>query len=194
MIGISFILMLNQKTLSGRVWSIYNNDVYNKLTYFSTPFRVAGQMKIIDFGLARQINNSEDKLISSNPMPGTYHYVAPENFRLLHANGEFVSDLELDDDDDRGDTHVQLTLKADIWSIGIILYKMVYGLHPYAAVSGGRVSKIFALKSFTEIEFATLQYEKDRSKILLRSLKASLRKDPKERENSEKLLSMMTSV
>ena len=157
--------------------------------------RVAGQLKVIDFGLARRLNSSDDKVISSEPLPGSFHYVAPENFRKLKEDGKMLSDFDIDDedDDDHGAIHYELTLKADIWSAGILLFFMVFdGQHPYSMVSGGRSSKIFALKSFIEIEFPTPRFEKNNiSQHLLRSLKASLKKDPKARADSEELSSII---
>ena len=148
-------------------------------------------MKIIDFGLARRLNNSDDKVVSSHPLPGSFLYVAPENFRQIKHNGEMLSDSDTDDEDADGGTHYELTLKADIWSIGIILYSMVFdGQHPYSMVSGGRASKIFALKSFTEIELPTVDV--NISQQLLNSLEMSLKKDPKARADSEKLLTILS--
>ena len=148
-------------------------------------------MKIIDFGLARRLNSSDDKVISPRPLPGSFLYVAPENFRQIKQNGELFSDSDSDDEDADG-THYELTLKADIWSIGIILYSMVYnGQHPYSMVGGGRASKIFALKSFTEIELPTPTFETNISQQLLKSLELSLKKDPKARVDSDKLLKLL---
>ena len=77
-------------------------------------------------------------------MPGSFHYCAPENFRFKYEDGTYEDDVNSDSDsecEDKGDTHIELTIKADIWAVGIILYKMVYdGVHPYAAVCGGRSS------------------------------------------------------
>ena len=104
-------------------------------------------------------------------------------------------DTDDEDDDDHGGIHYELTLKADIWSAGILLFYMVFdGQHPYSMVSGGRSSKIFALKSFIEIEFPTPRFERNISQHLLRSLEASLKKDPKARADSEKLTSIMFST
>ena len=150
-------------------------------------------MKIIDFGLARRLNNSGDKVVSPRPLPGSFLYVAPENFRQIKHNGEMLSDSDTDDEDAEGGTHYELTQKADIWSIGIILYSMIFdGQHPYSTVSGGRASKIFALKSFTEIELPTPKCEANISQQLLNSLEMSLKKDPKARADSEKLLTILS--
>ena len=128
-------------------------------------------------------------------MPGSFNYVAPENFRQIKDNGKILSDSDSDDEVEDEITHYELTLKADIWSIGIILYNMVFdGQHPYSMVCGGRSSKIFALKSFTEIEFPEPKFHGNISQQLLKSLEASLRKDPNKRSDSNMLSSMMVSV
>ena len=156
---------------------------------------VCGILKIIDFGLAHRINNSKDKLISPASMPGSFQYCAPENFRQIYEDGTLMNDSPFNDDsedeEDKGETHVELTMKADIWSIGILLYKMVYdGMHPYGTVSGGRVSKIFALKSSSEVDFPKLKFSETVSNGLMETMKTTLRKDPIERADTTELLKM----
>ena len=127
-------------------------------------------------------------------MPGSFHYCAPENFRFKYEDGTYVDDMNSDSDSeskDKGEAYIELTIKADIWSVGILLYKMVYdGVHPYAAVCGGRSSKIFVLKSPIEIEFPETKFPENVSNGLLQTLKAVLRKDPKERADAHETLKM----
>ena len=126
-------------------------------------------------------------------MPGSFHYSPPENFRYLFADGTFEK-LEnnfyddSDDEDEEREKHIELTSKADIWSCGIILYLMVYdGIHPYAPISGGRSSKIFALKSWREVDLPDLRFPENLASGLRQTLKATLRKDPKERADVKEL-------
>ena len=153
---------------------------------------VSGVLKIIDFGLAHRVQKPKDKLISPHAMPGSFSYSSPENFRHMFDDGTLVDDYDdSSDDEDRGPTHIELTMKADIWSIGIMLYKMVYeGMHPYGTVSGGRQSKIFVLKSKVEVELPETKFPESVSHGLLQTLKATLRKDPRERADATELLTM----
>jgi len=63
-------------------------------------------IKVIDFGLAELF--SKDQKVS-NQFGGTLLYMAPEVFRL------------------------ELTMKSDIWSLGVILYNLVTGDYPFMA-------------------------------------------------------------
>ena len=99
----------------------------------------------------------------------------------------FYDDSE-DEEEEVREKHIELTSKADIWSCGIILYTMAYdGLQPYVSVSGGRTSKIFALKSWTEVDLPDLRFPENIASGLRQTLKATLRKDPKERADIKEL-------
>jgi len=63
-----------------------------------------GTIKICDFGLS--ILADQNSLIST--MCGSPMYMAPEVIK-----------------------HEEYTIKADLWSCGVILYEMFYGVHPY---------------------------------------------------------------
>lgn len=66
------------------------------------------QIKIIDFGFAKKVQQSEEKLSLSNV--GTLGYKAPEIFN-----------------------DQQYTPKADMWSVGIITYIMLCGFPPFVS-------------------------------------------------------------
>ena len=141
-----------------------------------------------------RINSPNDVLVSPHSMPGSFQYSPPENFRYLFADGTFEKvennfyDDSEDEEEEVREKHIELTSKADIWSCGIILYTMAYdGLQPYVSVSGGRTSKIFALKSWTEVDLPDLRFPENIASGLRQTLKATLRKDPKERADIKEL-------
>jgi len=75
-----------------------------------------GRIKILDFGLARQIEphlgdrttQSHSVLLESSALAGTLPYMAPEQLRGEPA-----------------------TTRTDVWSMGIVLYELATGRRPY---------------------------------------------------------------
>lgn len=67
-------------------------------------------LKVIDFGIAKKISNDTTN-ISRDASIGTISYMAPEAVKMGMK---------------------KLGRASDIWSLGIILYQMVYGHAPYA--------------------------------------------------------------
>lgn len=60
-------------------------------------------LKICDFGFSNTVNNKDDNIICGTPI-----YMAPE---ILKYKNSYK--------------------KSDIWSLGVILYELIYGYHPY---------------------------------------------------------------
>jgi serine/threonine protein kinase len=73
-------------------------------------------VKLADFGLAKSFMDNEDSLM--NTICGSPLYMAPE----LLFNKEYNS-------------------KADLWSFGVIMYELLYGIHPYNAFSYAQLKK-----------------------------------------------------
>lgn len=65
--------------------------------------------KILDFGISKITNDGEVKLTSAEAVMGTAMYMAPEQVRASHA----------------------VDARADIWSLGVVLYELVSGRAPF---------------------------------------------------------------
>ncbi len=72
-----------------------------------------GAIRILDFGLAQNLDVLATAPVSSSALQGTIAYMAPE--RMLGA---------------------QLAPQADVYALGLILYEMVCGARPFAALDG----------------------------------------------------------
>lgn len=66
------------------------------------------RVKLVDFGLAKTINNTEDSITDSEVVAGTPAYMAPERLR---SN--------------------QTSPATDIWSLGVVLFEILTGTTPF---------------------------------------------------------------
>ena len=75
-----------------------------------------GQVKIMDFGLAKQHGNHEDDLTQSGAVVGSYRYMAPEQIM-----------------------HEEVDARTDLYAFGIVLFRMLTGVLPFdsSGSSGG---------------------------------------------------------
>jgi tousled-like kinase len=74
------------------------------------------EIKITDFGLSKQMEATEDcdSIELTSQGAGTYWYLPPETFRD-HGIGESL----------------KISLKVDVWSVGVICYQCIYGKRPF---------------------------------------------------------------
>ncbi|KAG8819729.1 Dual-specificity kinase, spindle pole body (SPB) duplication and spindle checkpoint function [Serendipita sp. 399] len=79
---------------------------------------VRGMLKLIDFGIAKAIANDTTN-IQRESQVGTVNYMSPETI-----------DSTPDDEKRR-----KIGRASDVWSLGCILYQMVYGAPPFANLS-----------------------------------------------------------
>ncbi len=77
----------------------------------------SGQVKIVDFGIARLESTSGHT--QTGAVIGTFHYISPERLKGEASDG-----------------------RADIWAIGIVLYQMLTGALPFAGEDISALHKV----------------------------------------------------
>ncbi|KAI0051097.1 Pkinase-domain-containing protein [Auriscalpium vulgare] len=95
---------------------------------------VRGQLKLIDFGIANAIANDTTNIHREHQM-GTVNYMSPEAIELPE-----------------GQRRLKVGRQSDVWSLGCILYQMVYRHPPFQHLS--MIHKMKAIPDMNyEIEF-----------------------------------------
>ena len=93
-----------------------------------------GEIKITDFGLSKEMTTDQDKIELTSIGVGTYHYLPPEVF-----------DPE---------SKKMIDKKVDIWSVGIILYEMLYCCKPFGHnISQDRIFRDNLIWNSKTVEF-----------------------------------------
>ncbi|XP_076673724.1 dual specificity protein kinase monopolar spindle 1 isoform X2 [Andrena cerasifolii] len=81
---------------------------------------VRGRLKLIDFGIASSMNADMTSVVKNCPI-GTLNYISPE--ALMDIGGNSDSPTQ--------NVKYKISFKSDVWSLGCILYSLVYGHTPF---------------------------------------------------------------
>lgn len=140
---------------------------------------VNGRLKLIDFGIANAIGDNTVNVHREQHI-GTPNYMSPE--ALLDSNA--ASGLP-----STAGKMMKLGKPSDIWSLGCILYQMVYGKPPFAHIPN-QLHRIMAIANNDHvISYPETGVGGARVPVcLIRTLKKCLERDPTDRPTAEQLL------
>ncbi|KAL0265667.1 UNVERIFIED_CONTAM: hypothetical protein PYX00_011381 [Menopon gallinae] len=121
---------------------------------------VRGRLKLIDFGISKEMKNDTTKIFNETQI-GTVNYMSPESL----------------------DRDAKLGRSTDVWSLGCILYEMVYGQTPLSKYANV-VQKIKKLQEDgMQIEYPSTPFWE-----MVPTIKRCLVKDKDKRATVEELL------
>lgn len=165
-LGLSAALAIVEQAAEGLAEAHAHGIVHRDIKPYNMMLTQRGQLKILDFGLAKQIISSDsvdneaptEQLLSTpGHVVGTMPYMSPEQ-----VQGE------------------SLTPSSDIFSLGIILYEMLAGKHPFKDKSAAVTMSRILLGEPTPTE----QFQTQVSPELQTVLSKMLRKDKATRYQS----------
>ena len=183
-----FIRLMWQEMLEA-VEHIHNHHIIHGDLKPANFVFVKGHLKLIDFGIAKSYNGNETTNIYRDSQIGTVNYMAPEAISPFTNPNPNTTPSTTDESDQNssssdGGKVMKLGRASDIWSLGCILYQMIYGKPPFSALT--TIQKLHAIPN-PKFE---IKYPKSitiNNTILpvdvtaIESIKACLSRDAKER-------------
>ena len=145
---------------------------------------VKGHLKLIDFGIASAIQDDTVNIYREH-LVGTSNFISPEAITDKNAKKGLPAAASA------GGKVIKLGKPSDVWSLGCILYQMVYGKPPFAHITN-QVHRIAVISNENHVvDFPrTAMGDVPVPPGLLRTLRGSITYDPDRRPTIATLLDL----
>ncbi|KAF4627930.1 hypothetical protein G7Y89_g10218 [Cudoniella acicularis] len=165
--------------------AIHEHDIVHSDLKPANFVLVKGQLKLIDFGIANAIQTDETVNVHRETQIGTPNYMSPES--LLDSNAKPDSRGRIPNEPKL----MKLGKPSDIWSLGCILYQMVYGRAPFAHIQN-TMQRCQAIINFNyAIEYPSVGVGGvPVPASLIKTLKKCLNRDQNQRPSATELLAV----
>ena len=165
----NFLRLMWQQMLEA-VQIVHNHNVVHGDLKPANFLFVKGTLKLIDFGIAKSINvDANTTNIERTNQVGTLNYMCPESLKRNEDKGTF-----------------KCGRPADVWSLGCILYQLVYNHTPFPQTDFFTIIQSIVDENYI-IEFEELEDRNDFPE-LLDIMQSCLQRDPKARPTIDDLL------
>ena len=160
-LNMNFIRLTWQQMLSA-VHCIHEERIIHSDLKPANFLFVRGALKLIDFGIAKAIVNEDTTNIYRENHIGTLNYMSPEAI--------------LDTGSGTDGPRMKIGRASDVWSLGCILYEMVYGKTPFY-----KLHFIQKLQAIVNPKHKINFPEEDEAEAAIDAMKLCLRRNPEER-------------
>ncbi|KAJ9669364.1 hypothetical protein H2201_000716 [Coniosporium apollinis] len=168
------------------VSAVHAHDIVHSDLKPANFLLVSGRLQLIDFGIANAIDVENTVNVHRDSHVGTPNYMSPESLSDTNASAR----AQPGGGAEKLGKMMKLGKKSDVWSLGCILYQMVYGRPPFAHIANQLTRVMAIVNPAVSIEFPTHGVGGVRvPPELLFTLKGCLQRDPAKRPGVEDLLS-----